>query len=463
MTARVRFAPSPTGHLHLGSIRTVLINVLFAKNQGGTFVWRIEDTDKEREVQGAEAQMMEDLAWLGITPDESPDHGGDFGPYRDSERMEQGEYQKAVEKLMAEGRAYECFVTPEELEMMRRIQRAQGQMPRYDNRHRDLTDEEKAAFRAEGKEPVIRFRLEDNASVTIDDVIRGQITFETQNLGGDPVIVRSNGVPLFALSGTVNDIAQKMDLVIRGDDHITNTAVQIQIFEALGTKPPKFAHVPLMADKDGSKLSKRKDSLSVPIMREEGYLPEAIIAYLATLGLGTTAEVKSLDEQAQDFDITRFGKSVVKFDIDQVKRLNAQALHRMSYEEAKPYIEQYAPNLNVADVAAFWEVIKTNIQLFSEIESQVDFVFGDIDTAANADDKDFIKEAATLLPEGDYSENTWKEWTAVVKEKTGRKGKQLFLPLRLALTGVEHGPEIGKLLPLMGAEVAQKRLQNAAK
>lgn len=462
MTARVRFAPSPTGHLHLGSIRTVLVNVLYAKNKSGTFIWRIEDTDKEREVAGAEAQMMEDLAWLGITPDESPDHGGDFGPYRDSERDAAGEYKTAVDKLMADGRAYECFVTPTELDVMRRVQRAQNQMPRYDNSHRNLTEEQKAAFRAEGKEPVIRFRLEDNAPVTINDVVRGDINFETQNLGGDPVIVRSNGSPLFALSGTVNDIAQKMDLVIRGDDHIANTAVQIQIFEALGAKPPQFAHIPLIADKDGSKLSKRKDSLSVPMMRTEGYLPEAIIAYLATLGLGTTAEVKSLDEQAKDFDITKFGKSVVKFDVDQVKRLNAQALHRMTYEEAKPYIEQYAPNLEISDVALFWEAIKTNIQLFSEIETQVDFVFGDIKTSADADDKDFIKEAATLLPEGTYSESTWKEWTSVVKEKTGRKGKQLFLPLRLALTGVEHGPEIGKLLPLMGADVAQKRLEQAA-
>lgn len=459
---RVRFAPSPTGKLHVGNIRTALANVLYARKHGGTFVVRMEDTDISREVANAEQQILDDLTWLGMAPDECPNTGGDFAPYRTNERSERGDYDKALKTLFDAGRAYECFVSKDELDLMRKIQTSQNLPPHYDNRHRDLTDEDKEKFRAEGREPVIRFKLNDE-SIEWDDMVRGAVKYEAKNLGGDPVIVRSNGVPIFALAGAVDDINQKITHVVRGEDHVTNTAIQVQIFEALGAKVPQMAHMPMLLDKDGGKLSKRLDSLSLDQLRSEGYLPKAILTYMTSLGFSSMPKVGSVEDLAQEFDFTKMGRSAVRFDTDQLKRVNATAIRESSYTGIKPYLEGFLnSDKTEAEIEVFFNAVKGNIELLSELQNQYDLCYGEMgDEKLEADDVEYIKVASETLPQGPFSPETWSVWTSELKEQTGRKGKQLFMPLRIALTGQKHGPEMASLLTVMGEAVAKERLDKA--
>lgn len=463
MSVRVRYAPSPTGKVHVGNTRTALMNILFAHAQGGTYVLRFEDTDADRNVEGAEDTMLDDHEWLGIVPDESVRHGGNFGPYRDSERKDRGDYQQALDILFAKGLAYECFVTPDELDLMRKIQTSQGLPPRYDNRHRDLTDAQKEAFRAEGRAPSMRFKMPER-KVVVKDIIRGDIEFETQNLSGDPVIVRSNGWPTFTLSGTVNDIHQKITHVIRGEDHISNAATQVLLFEALDATPPHFAHLPMLTDSEGGKLSKRLDSLSIRGLRAEGYLPEAIVGYLASLGMGSDAPKPGFVEDCvAGFDLTKVSHNPVRFDLEQVQRLNAQAIHAYSYEGIKNQLQPFLPAHGLTDVAlsAFWEAVKPNLTLLADVKDQFNLCFGVVSVCTADEDKDYIAQALKTLPTGPYTADTWGAWVEGLKAASGRKGKPLFMPLRQALTGQDHGPEMAGLLAVMGENTARTRLQSA--
>ncbi len=462
MSVRVRFAPSPTGKLHVGNIRTLLANVLFARRNKGKVIIRMEDTDLGREVEGAEARMFETIEWLGLNPDESPVHGGKYGPYRTQERAERGDYDKALKKLLKDGRAYECFVSKTELELMRKIQVSSGQPPRYDNRHRALSDEEKAKFRAEGRTPVIRFRLEDEAEVIFEDLVRGTVKFETGNLGGDPVIIRENGVPIFAFAGAVDDINQKITHVVRGEDHVTNTAIQVQIFKALGADIPVFAHMPLLANEDGSKLSKRLDSLSIEALKTQGFVASAILSYLAALGFSHPVEVGSLDVLAEKFDFSQMGRAPARFGLDQLKRVNAMALRNMGYKEIQPQLAAFIASAKPKDATmeAFWLAIRENIETLADAAAMHTLCFTPPSppTMGN-DDIAFIRAAEQALPAGPYDGKTWEKWVGALKEETGRKGKALFMPLRLALTGQEHGPELANLLPVIGEEAARLRLK----
>ncbi len=466
MAVRVRFAPSPTGKLHVGNIRTALMNALYAKRHGGAFVLRFEDTDFEREVRGAEDQMLDDMAWLGMSPDEGPHKDGGFGPYHTMERAKRGDYEKALQKLFADGRAYECFVSKDELDLMRKIQTSQGKPPHYDNRHRDLSEEEKEAFRTEGRESVIRFKLNEG-KIRFEDMVRGSVEFDAANLGGDPVIIRSNGVPIFAFGGAVDDINQEISHVIRGEDHVTNTAIQVQIFEALGGKVPTFAHMPMLAAEDGSKLSKRLDSFSLKEMREDGYHPLAILNYIASLGFSEMPKASSVQELAEQIDISKMGRSTVRLDVSQLKKANANILHELPYEGAKGFLENVDAWKLVPDAQkkSFWMMVRGNIESFDEVAPMVEICFSaDMSSPElEADDKSYIEAAVECLPASPYTEATWQEWTGVLKEKTGRKGKALFMPLRLALTGMSHGPELAGLMPMMGEELTKKRLESAAK
>mgnify|MGYP006263610079 CR=1 FL=1 len=466
MTVRVRFAPSPTGKLHIGNIRTALMNALYAKRNGGVFVLRFEDTDFEREVRGAESQMLDDMAWLGMSPDEGPHKDGGFGPYYTMQRAERGDYKEALEKLFADGRAYECFVTKDELDLMRKIQSSQGKPPHYDNRHRNLTEAEKDAFRAEGRESVIRFKLNEG-KIHFDDMVRGTVEFDAANLGGDPVIIRSNGVPIFAFGGAVDDVNQKITHVIRGEDHVTNTAIQVQIFEALGGTVPIFAHMPMLAAEDGSKLSKRLDSFSLQEMRAEGYHPLAILNYIASLGFSDMPKATTVEELSQQVDISKMGRSTVRLDVSQLKKANAHILHELSYEGAKPFLAAVDAWKRVPEdkKETFWMVVRGNIERFDEIDPLVEICFAAdmASPALEADDKSYIEAAVECLPASPYTEATWQEWTGTLKEKTSRKGKALFMPLRLALTGMNHGPELADLMPVIGEKLTKKRLQSAAK
>lgn len=463
MTVRVRFAPSPTGKVHVGNVRTALANVLFARKEKGQFILRFEDTDIERQVEDAEQNMMAALDWLGMTPDESVSHGGDFGPYRTRERAANGDYTKALETLFEMGLAYECFVSKEELDMIRRMRTSRGLPPAYDNRHRDLTDEEREAFRAEGREPVIRFKLLDG-EIIFEDMVRGTVRYEAQHLGGDPVIVRSNGIPTFAFAGAVDDINQKITHIIRGEDHVTNTAIQVRIFEALSGECPKFAHLPMMLDHDGGKLSKRLDSLSITQLQERGYMAEAIVSYLAAIGTSTDPQLGTIDELAERFDFDKVGRAPVRFDLDQVDRLNAQLIHKMEWADVKDRVLELIPsNMDDATLEAFWSAVRPNLQRLEEVTEHFKLCFADIEPAElNGDDASYIEEAEKALPQGPYNNETWSQWVGTLKETTGRKGKALFMPLRLALTGLEHGPELADLLPVIGEDRARTRLNKAA-
>lgn len=463
MTVRVRFAPSPTGKLHVGNVRTALVNVLFARKMGGQFILRFEDTDLERQVDDAEQNMLAALDWLGMTPDESVTHGGDFGPYRTRERDTRGDYKTALNTLFEMGLAYECFVSKEELDMIRRLRTSRGLPLGYDNRHRDLSEEEKQKFRSEGREPVIRLKLLDG-EIVFEDMVRGTVRYEAQNLGGDPVIIRSNGIPTFAFAGAVDDINQKITHVIRGEDHVTNAATQVRIFEALAGQSPKFAHLPMMLDHDGGKLSKRLDSLSVTQLQERGYMAEAIVSYLAAIGTSVDPTLGSIADLAERFDFAKVGRAPVRFDLDQVDRLNAQLIHNMPWVDVKDRVRALVSStMDDNTLEAFWYTVRPNLKRLEEVAEQFNLCFAEIQPASlDADDASYIRAAEETLPKGPYTNETWGQWVGTLKEKTGRKGKALFMPLRLALTGVEHGPELADLLPLIGEDRARQRLHKAA-
>lgn len=470
MTVRVRFAPSPTGKIHVGNGRTAMANKLFALKTGGTFILRFEDTDIAREVQGAEQQIMHDLNWLGFTSEENPVLGGHFGPYRTNERSARGDYQIALEKLAAKGLIYECFVSKDELDMLRKIQTSQGLPPRYDNRHRSLTPAEKEAYRAKGRKPVIRFKMDEEAIIEFTDLVRGPVRFEAKNLGGDPVLIRDNGVPLFTFAGVVDDINQQITHVIRGEDHVNNTALQVLLFQALGATPPHFAHMPMLLDTDGGKLSKRLDSLSITQLKADGYLPQAIVSYMASLGVGDAPVIGDMQTIANAFDFTRMGRAAVRFDIDQLNRVNAQFLHQLPFEEALPLLKPFVATTQVGTtragdsrLQAFWYAVRENLVTLADVTELFNTCFSEMTCPAlSADDAGYVAYAESKLPAGPYDATTWGQWVNTLKADTGRKGKALFMPLRLALTGQEHGPELANLLPVLGEDVLRQRLIQAA-
>jgi glutamyl-tRNA synthetase len=447
--------------MHVGHLRAAIPNALFAQRTGGTSILRMEDTDQERNVQGAENEILTDLKWLGLEPHESFEHGGSHAPYRMSEAHAAGHYEKAVNTLLEAGRAYECFVTEDELEVMRKLQRSRNEPPRYDNRHRDLTDAEKDAFRAEGRTPVIRFRLRDG-EVKFDDLVRGEVKFDAANLGGDPVIIRGNGLPLFTLAGVVDDIHQEITHVIRGEDHVSNTAVQVQIYEALGATQPIYAHVPMMLDADGHKFSKRRGSLKICELREQGYLPQAIVSYMACMGFSFGPEPRTQAELAELFDLSQMSRSPARFEEAQLLRTNATFIHSLSYTDAKPYLKGFMPE--TAEAEALWNATHANLETLADLKEQYQICFGDLAPAElDADDQAYISTAADTLPQGELTEDSWQTWVNELKAQTGRKGKGLFMPLRLALTGQAHGAELAPLLVLMGRERALSRLQAVVK
>lgn len=456
---RVRFAPSPTGKMHVGHLRAALPNALAAKAAAGTFVLRFEDTDIERQVEGAEKLFLDAMDWLGIAPDESIRHGGDFGPYNTQARHERGDYQAAIQKLMEMGRAYECFTSPEELEVMRKLQRARNEPPRYDNRHRDLTDAQKEQFRAQGRQPVIRFRLEEG-EIRFNDLVRGEQVFKAENLGGDPVIVRSSGVPLFTLGGVVDDINMQITHVIRGEDHVANTAQQVQIFAALGAELPVFAHLPLMLDAEGHKMSKRLGALTIEQLTQQGIMPMALLGYMAGLGFSELAPTEGMAALAQWYNLEGISKAPVRFDEAQLLRTNATVLHKMEFTQVQPYLAKFLPAeaFERQRLPAFWEAARENIETLADITEQYDIVFGDVQPELAAEDKEYVQQAMNILPTGPFDGETWQAWTSSLKESTGRKGKALFMPLRMALTGRQHGPDMSQLLPLIGEDVARERL-----
>lgn len=436
----VRFAPSPTGRIHLGNARTALFNWLFAKRQGGQFVLRYDDTDLERSTRAFADGIAEDLAWLGIVPDRVE---------RQSERF--ARYDAARARLIAAGRLYPCYETEDELDRRRARARALGLPPIYDRAALKLNDDDRARLEAEGRKPHWRFKL-DGRAVTFADLVRGAQTVNTDTMS-DPVLIRADGSYLYTLPSVVDDIEMGITHIVRGEDHVSNTGVQIEIFEALGAKAPVFAHHNLLSDKDGQGLSKRLGSLSLSQLREDGYEPLAV-AIVATL-TGTALPVEplgSLDELAQKLDFSAVSHGPARFDPAELDGLNARLLHQMEFAAARPRLTALG-----LDDEPLWLALRPNLALFGDIADLAGLIKGPVEPVIDPEDADFLAEAAKLLPDP-LTEDSWGEWTNALKAATGRKGRALFHPLRLALTGREQGPELRTLLPLLGRKACLDRL-----
>jgi len=447
-----RFAPSPTGRLHVGNIRTALHNWMLARQAGGTFILRIDDTDAERSREEYVDGIKADLTWLGLNWDREE---------RQSARLDR--YEAAFEALRAAGRIYPAYETAQELDVKRKIALGRGLPPIYDRAALVLTDEERAAKEAAGERPHWRFKLDHDEPITWDDGIRGAQKFAASQLS-DPVIRRADGSWLYMMPSAVDDIDMGVTHVLRGEDHVSNTAVQIQIFTALfaagfaahegaAKTLPAFAHEALLVGKEG-KLSKRLGSLGCDAFREQGIEPEAIIALLARLG--TSQPIEPIADRAvltASFDLSTFGRAPAKFDEADLERLNAAIVHQLPYDAVKD-------RLPAGMDAAGWHAVQPNLAHVAEAAEWWRLVTGPIEAREfTAEDRAFLAQAADTLAWGD---DPWGALTAVLKDATGRKGKTLFLPLRQALTGMDHGPDMGELLPLIGEAEARARLRAAA-
>lgn len=441
MTVTVRFAPSPTGLLHVGNARVALINWLFAKRHGGYFWLRYDDTDAERSRPEYVDAIAEDLRWLGLAWDRKA--------YQ-SRRLDK--YTAAAERLKAESRLYPCYETPEELEYKRKRQLGRGLPPVYDRAALKLSPADRRALEAEGRQPHWRFRL-DHDEVRWDDLVRGECHYHGANLS-DPVLIRGDGTYLYTLPSVVDDMEFGVSHIIRGEDHVTNSVPQIQLFRALGGEPPAFAHLPLLTDAGGQGLSKRLGSLSLREMRGDGLEAMAVNSLLAKLGTSDSIEVRTtLDPLIDEFDIGKFSRATPKFDPHELDHLNARLLHALSFDEARPRLE--AVGLREAD-QAFWLAVRPNLGRLREAREW--WAICGQQLSPVIEDRAFCAAAAALLPPEPWDLDTWSAFTQAVKQATGAKGKALFHPLRLALTGRDHGPELKSLLPLIGRTRAEARL-----
>jgi glutamyl-tRNA synthetase len=442
MSVAVRFAPSPTGMLHVGNIRLALINWLFARSQGGSFLLRLDDTDIERSTAEFAAGIERDLGWLGLDWDRFA---------RQSDRLDR--YHLAMEALKRSGRLYPCYETAEELSLKRKSLLGRSLPPIYDRSALKLSDEDRARLEAEGRKPHWRFLLRHDP-VEWDDLVRGPQHFHGRDLS-DPVLIREDGRILYTLSSIVDDIELGITHVIRGEDHVANTAVQIQLWQALDGPVPTFAHLPLLSDATGAALSKRLGSIGISHLRdEEGVEPMAINSLLAKLGTSDAIEARlTLSELVAEFDMAKVSRGAPKFDPEELKRLNARVLHATPFEAIAVRLaaKGYA---GVDEV--FWNAVRANLSRLDDIAEWWHVAREPIQPVI--EDPEFAAAAASLLPPEPWDDTTWGAWTNAVKTATGRKGKALFMPLRQALTGLDHGPELKNLLPLIGRERASARL-----
>ena len=430
-----RFAPSPTGYLHIGNFRAALMNYLLSRKLGGTFILRIDDTDAERSKEEYVEATKEDLTWLGLTWDRIE---------RQSDRL--ARYDAAADRLREMGLLYECFETPMELDLKRKKQLNMGKPPVYDRAALALSASEKDALRAERGQGHWRFKL-SHTRIDWSDGILGDISIDAASVS-DPVLIRGDGQYLYTLASVVDDVEMGITHVVRGSDHVTNTATQIQMVDALGGTVPTFAHHSLLTGPQGEGLSKRLGTLSLRDMRKEGIVPEALISLMARLGSSQPVELQSdLAAVAEGFDLSHFGSAPTKFDKDDLFPLTARYLQSLPIEAVAHAVVDAGVPEDRAD--AFWTVVRDNITTLNDLSPWWTLCSEGAEPVISAEDKDFVTEALALLPEGPFSADTWSNWTQAVKEATGRKGKSLFMPLRLALTGQAHGPDMSTLLPLL--------------
>jgi glutamyl-tRNA synthetase len=443
MTVITRFAPSPTGRLHVGNIRTALVCWLAARAAGGRFLLRLDDTDAARSTEANAEAIREDLAWLSLAPD---------GETRQSDRF--ALYEAGFEALHAAGRVYPCYESEEELSIKRKVALGRGLPPIYDRAALKLTVEERQRLEAEGVRPHWRFRL-DAAPIVWDDLVRGPQRFDGAALS-DPVVRRADGSWLYLLPSVIDDIDMTISHVVRGEDHVSNTAIQLQMFAALGADMPRFAHMALLVGTEG-KLSKREGSIGIGDLRDDGIESQAIGALLARIGTSEpVVPVAELAELVPGFAFAHMGRAPARFDPAELAQLNARTLHLLSFAAVRDRLPEGT------DEAA-WLAIRPNLETLAQARDALAVIAGPIPTPAFSDeDKGFAAEAARLAAGIDWADQPWAALTAALKTATGRKGKPLFLPLRLALTGQDHGPEMAALLPLIGRDRAIERLRAAA-
>lgn len=441
MTTVTRFAPSPTGLLHLGNIRTALINWLYARTNNGKFILRIDDTDLERSKDEYISQIKYDLDWLGIDFDETFNQSSRFDRYREQ-----------FEKLKADGRIYPCYETPEELERKRKLLIAAGAKQVYDRSAMELTDQQKKDYEAEGRKPHWRFLLKTER-MKWDDLLKGEIDIDLTSLS-DPVLFREDGVPLYTFSSAVDDIDYGITNVIRGDDHTSNTAVQVEIINALDQNKITFAHHALLKASSGDKLSKRDNVISISSFREANMEPISILSLLATIGTSNSIELKdNIDQIKSEFKLSTISTSPGRIEIDVLNALNKKQVQKYNFSE----IEERLKKIDEKIDQKFWETIRGNLNVVEDIKQWTDIVFNS--ETIKPSDKDYIKIAMELIPDDPWNDETWGLWTSAIKEKTGRKGKELFLPLREAFTGLNHGPEMKLLIQLLGREKIIERVE----
>ncbi len=429
-----RFAPSPTGYLHVGNLRTALFNWLIARKAGGEFILRIDDTDPERSKPEDVDQIKRDLEWLGLTWDRIETQ---------SARLDR--YAQAAEDLRAKGRFYECFETPVELDLRRKKQLNMGKPPVYDRAALALSEAEKDALRAE-RPAHWRFRL-DHERIEWDDGILGPVSIDAASVS-DPVLIRGDGQVLYTLASVCDDIDFGITDVVRGSDHVTNTATQIQIIAALGGAPLRFAHHSLLTGPQGESLSKRLGTLALKDLREQGVEPMALLSHMARLGSSDPVELRQdMAELVEGFDISRFGAAPTKFDVADLSGLSAKLLHGMEYAKVAEDIRALGVPDDIA--ADFWDMARENIETRADLAGLWALCRDGVAPVIAPEDAEFVAQALDMLPPAPRDRTTWKTWTNAVKEATGRKGKALFQPLRKALTGAEHGPDMSRLLPLL--------------
>jgi nondiscriminating glutamyl-tRNA synthetase len=472
---RLRFAPSPTGYIHIGNVRTAVYNFIIAKKYNADFILRIEDTDTERSTKEYETMLMEDLKWLGIKWVEGPDIGGTCGPYRQSERF--AIYEEFTNKLLQSGNAYHCYCTPEELEETRKEAAAANKQIVYSGKCRNLSAEDKKKYEAMGRKPSVRFKLPEDASIEVNDIIKGKVVFDSDNIGGDFIIVRSDGVPVYNYIVVIDDAMMKITNVIRGEDHLSNTPKQMLVAKALGLPSPKYAHHGLVLGPDRSKLSKRHGITSLRSYREQGYLPEALINYLSLLGWASESgeEIFSIEEIAKQIDIDKLSNSPAVFDFQKLKWMNGQYLRKYTINKITdlfiPYIKEAGFSIEGIE-KNFLETIITILQpkceLLSDIKALIGIFLTDVlepDEETDAllkqeDSKKIITEANNFIKTNKADKDSFNnELVNYIKEKTSQKGKKLFMPIRGILTGRQKGPELDAAVPVIGIEKCKKRIE----
>lgn len=480
---RVRYAPSPTGHLHIGNARTALFNYLYAKHFDGKFIIRIEDTDEKRNVEGGEESQLKFLKWLGIEWDEGADIGGDYGPYRQTERLDI--YKKYVDELLERGLAYKCYMTEEELEQEREEQRAKGQVPKYSGKHRNLTPDQIAAFEAEGRKPSIRFRVPENRTYTFHDLVRGEITFESSDFG-DWVIVKKNGVPTYNFAVAIDDHLMKISHVLRGEEHISNTPKQMMIYEAFGWEPPKFGHMTLILNEDRKKLSKRDQHIVqfIEQYKNLGYLPEALFNFITLLGWSPVGEEEIFDKETliNIFDPERLSISPAIFDQQKLKWMNNVYIKKLAKEDvvqlALPHLVEAGKLPESMDektrrwaeqlIGLYQEQLRYGQEIveLTELFFKEDISYDD--AAKEVLQGDQVPEVLQVFADkiihlDDFHQDSIKAQIKATQKETGHRGKKLFMPIRVATTGQTHGPELNLTIELLGKEKVIARLDKVLK